>query len=53
MTDIESLNDALGQSISQERFRTFLLGSFSAIALVLAAVGIFWRGLIFGVAAHT
>jgi len=41
VTDIESLNDALGQSISQERFRTFLLGSFSAIALVLAAVGIF------------
>ena len=27
--------------ISRERFRTFLLGSFSAIALVLAAVGIF------------
>jgi len=41
VTDIESLNDAVGQSISQERFRTFLLGSFSAIALVLAAVGIF------------
>ena len=41
VTDIESLNDVLGQSISQERFRTFLLGSFSAIALVLAAVGIF------------
>ncbi len=41
VTDIEPLSDALGQSISQERFRTFLLGSFSAIALVLAAVGIF------------
>jgi len=41
VTDIESLDDALGQSISQERFRTFLVGSFSAIALVLAAVGIF------------
>ncbi len=41
VTDIESLNDALGRSISQERLRTFLLGSFSAIALVLAAVGIF------------
>jgi len=35
------LSNALGQSISQERFRTFLLGSFSAMALVLAAVGIF------------
>jgi putative ABC transport system permease protein len=41
VTDVESFSDALGQSISQERFRTFLLGSFSAIALVLAAVGIF------------
>ncbi len=41
VTDIASLNDALGRSISQERLRTFLLGSFSAIALVLAAVGIF------------
>ncbi len=41
VTDIESLPDALGQSISQERFRTLLLGSFSAIALVLAAIGIF------------
>jgi putative ABC transport system permease protein len=41
VTDIEFLNDALGQSISQERFRTFLLGSFSAIALLLAALGIF------------
>jgi putative ABC transport system permease protein len=41
VTDIESLNDAVGQSISQERFRTFLLGSFSGLALVLAAIGIF------------
>jgi putative ABC transport system permease protein len=41
VTDVVSFRDALGQSISRERFRTFLLGSFSAIALVLAAVGIF------------
>jgi putative ABC transport system permease protein len=41
VTDVVSYPDALGQSISQERFRTFLLGSFSAIALVLAALGIF------------
>jgi putative ABC transport system permease protein len=40
VTDVESFPDALGQSISQERFRTFLLGLFSAIALVLAAIGI-------------
>jgi predicted permease len=41
VTDVASFPDVLGQSISRERFRTFLLGSFSAIALVLAAVGIF------------
>jgi putative ABC transport system permease protein len=41
VTDIESFPDALGQSISRERFRTFLLGSFGAMALVLGAVGVF------------
>jgi putative ABC transport system permease protein len=47
VTDVESFPDALGQSISRERFRTLLLGSFSAMALVLAAVGIF------GVVSHS
>jgi predicted permease len=41
VTDVGSFPDTLGQSIARERFRTFLLGSFSAIALVLAAIGIF------------
>ncbi len=41
VTDVESLPNTIGQSISRERFRTFLLGSFSAMSLVLAAVGIF------------
>jgi putative ABC transport system permease protein len=41
VTDVESLPEALGQSISRERFRTLLLGSFGGMALVLAAVGIF------------
>ena len=41
VTDVAALPDALGQSVSRERFRTFLLGSFGALALVLAAVGIF------------
>jgi putative ABC transport system permease protein len=41
ITDIESFPDAIGQSISRERFRTLLLGSFGAVALVLAAIGIF------------
>ena len=41
VTDVEPFTDAIGQSISRERFRTFLLGSFGAIALLLAAIGIF------------
>lgn len=41
VTDIQPLADALDHSISQERFRTFLFGSFSTMALLLAAVGIF------------
>jgi putative ABC transport system permease protein len=41
VTDVESFPAALGASIAQERFRTLLLSSFSGIALVLAAVGIF------------
>jgi predicted permease len=41
VTDVEPLPSAIEESISQERFRTFLLGSFSAMALVLASVGIF------------
>jgi putative ABC transport system permease protein len=41
VTDVGAFPDALGQSVSRERFRTFLLGSFSAIALALAAVGVF------------
>ena len=41
VTNVESFPDALGQSISRERFRTLLLGSFSAMALLIAAVGIF------------
>lgn len=41
VTDVAPFPNALGQSISRERFRTLLLGSFGALALVLAAVGIF------------
>jgi putative ABC transport system permease protein len=41
VTDVESFPDALGASVTQERFRTSLLSSFSGIALILAAVGIF------------
>jgi putative ABC transport system permease protein len=41
LTDVESFPDALGASVAQERFRTLVLSSFSGIALILAAVGIF------------
>jgi putative ABC transport system permease protein len=41
VTDIQSLSDVVDQSTAQERFRTFLLGSFSALALLLAGAGIF------------
>jgi putative ABC transport system permease protein len=41
VTDVESFPEAVGASIAQERFRTLLLGSFSAIALLLATVGLF------------
>lgn len=41
VTDIEPLASAVDRSIAQERFRTILLGSFGAIALLLAGAGIF------------
>ncbi|HYL99306.1 MAG TPA: ABC transporter permease [Blastocatellia bacterium] len=41
VTDVESFPEAIGASVAQERFRTWLLSSFSGIALILAAVGIF------------
>jgi putative ABC transport system permease protein len=41
VTDIAALPDVLNESVAQPRFRTLLLGLFGAIALMLAAVGIF------------
>jgi putative ABC transport system permease protein len=41
VTDFQSFPDVLGASVAQDRFRTLLMASFSAIALLLAAVGIF------------
>jgi predicted permease len=43
VTDIAALPDAMDSqaSVAQPRFRTLLLGLFAALALVLAAVGIF------------
>ena len=41
VTDIESFPEAMHASLAEPRFRTVLLGLFSAIALSLAAIGIF------------
>lgn len=41
VTDVQSFPKAVAASVVQERFRTFLMSSFSGIALILAAIGIF------------
>lgn len=41
VTDIMTLTDAIDASVTSVRFRTFMFGLFSGLALVLAAVGIF------------
>ena len=41
VTDIMMLPDGIESSVAQPRFRTFLLGVFAAMALILATIGIF------------
>jgi putative ABC transport system permease protein len=41
VSDIRTMNQLLAESVARARFNTLLLGLFSAVALVLAAVGIF------------
>jgi predicted permease len=41
VTDIMMLPEGIDTSVAQPRFRTFLLGVFAAMALALAAIGIF------------
>jgi putative ABC transport system permease protein len=41
VTNIAKMPDLIDASVAQQKFRTFLLGLFAAIALVLAATGIF------------
>ncbi len=41
VTDVTTMSELLHASVEQPRFRTFLLGTFAGMALVLAAVGIF------------
>ena len=39
--DVKTMADALSESVSQPRFYAILLGSFAAIALIIAALGIY------------
>jgi putative ABC transport system permease protein len=41
VTDVHSMPDVIDASVAQPRFRAFLLGLFAAMALILAATGIF------------
>jgi putative ABC transport system permease protein len=41
VTDVEWMSEAVDASLGQARLRTWLLGLFGAIALVLAAAGVF------------
>jgi predicted permease len=41
VTNIRAMGDAIDESIAQPRFRTTLLGLFSGMAFVLAAIGIY------------
>jgi len=41
VADVVSMSDLIDTSVAQPRFRTWLLGSFAVMALVLAAAGIF------------
>jgi putative ABC transport system permease protein len=38
---IQTMDDMLSQAVSQPRLNTFLLGSFAALALLLASVGVY------------
>jgi putative ABC transport system permease protein len=41
VNDVKKMPDELEESVAQPRFRTMLIGLFAAMALVLAATGIF------------
>ncbi len=41
VTDVVTMDDLVSNSLSQERFDLILLGTFAALALVLAAIGIY------------
>jgi ABC-type antimicrobial peptide transport system permease subunit len=50
--DVRTMEDRLSESVAQPRFRTALLGSFAAIALLMATIGIY-AAMAFSVAQRT
>ena len=41
LADVASMDQLLDESVAEQRFRTWLLGSFAGLALLLASVGIY------------
>jgi predicted permease len=41
LANVRTMGQRLSEAVAQPRFRTFVLGAFSALALLLAAVGVF------------
>jgi putative ABC transport system permease protein len=41
ISDVRTLDERIGMSVGQERFNALLLGAFSGVALLLAAIGLY------------
>ena len=41
LNDIRTMNDVVAQSLTRQRFSMTLIGTFAALALVLASVGLY------------
>ena len=42
LAEVFTMEQLLGQSVGEERFRTLLLGAFAGLAVLLACFGVFW-----------